>query len=110
MPLAHERHDTKKHLSWGAPNRKGKRVFGRKCGYTGCEYRGRDHNRHTEETHVMDPVITLCCPYHGCGVVYPGGSFRCSEMERHCEEHEKQNKGEKRGRRGIMPLSSYGRP
>lgn len=86
---------------------KGNPITGWKCGCPGCEYRGRDRKRHTDEAHVKDPVFALCCPYHGCHVVYFGGSFRCSEMERHREDHEKQNRGEKKGRREIMPLSDY---
>ncbi|KAG6358526.1 hypothetical protein INS49_012043 [Diaporthe citri] len=92
--------------TWGT-NSRGKRVLGRKCGCPGCPYRDRDRKRHTDEKHVKDPGFALCCPYHGCCGVYFGGSFRFSEMERHIESHEQRNKGEKKGRKGIMPLSTY---
>lgn len=109
MLLAHDNHDTKKHISWGI-NTKRQPVLGQKCGYNGCGYRDRDHKRHTEEKHVQDPGFALCCPYHGCCRVIFAGSFRSSEMKSHMESHEQQNKGEKKGRRGIMPLSTFRRP
>lgn len=88
-------------------NQKRKAIIGRKCGCHDCPYRSPDRKRHTDEAHVKDPVFAICCPHHGCHKVYFGGSSRDSEMEHHREGHEKENKGEKKGRRGIMPLSSY---
>lgn len=77
------------------------------CGCPACPYTGRDRNRHAEETHVKNPVFTVCCPYLGCSFVQFGGSLRFSEVDRHMADHEKQNSGEKKGRKGNMPLSTY---
>lgn len=83
----------------------GNPISGRKC--RGCQNWGPDHKRHNAEKHVKDPAFALCCPYRGCDVMFFGGSSRDSEMKLHREEHEKQNNGVQKGRRGTMPLSVY---
>lgn len=86
-------------------DRKGNPIIGRKC--RGCQNWGPDHKRHNDEKHVKEPAFALCCPYRGCEMIFFGGSSRDSEMKSHREEHEKQNNGVQKGRRGFMPLSVY---